>query len=53
MNRRSGLPRLSGGPPSTRLQPTGAVRPGLRPGLGAGGGQRTVDFGMRWLFARS
>jgi len=35
------------------LQPTGAVRPGLRPGLGAGGGQRTVDFGMRWLFARS
>ena len=39
--------------PNKRLQLTGAERPGLRPLLSAGGGQRTVEFGARGHSARS
>ena len=40
--RRSSLAR-----PNQRLQLAGAKRPRLRPARSAGGGQRTVEFGMR------
>ena len=33
--------------PNKRLQLAGAERPGLRPVLSAGGGQRNVEFGTR------
>ena len=39
--------------PNQRLQVTGARRPGLRPVRSAGGGQRTIEFGMRGHSARS
>jgi len=35
------------------LQLAGAERPGLRPVLSAGGGQRTIEFGTRGHVARS
>jgi hypothetical protein len=40
-------------PPNPRLQLAGAGRPGSSPGLIAGGGQRTVEFGRRGHAARS
>ena len=39
--------------PNKRMQLPGAARPGSARVLSAGGGQRSIEFGMRGYFARS